>query len=139
MWHDGVSKELFEFMDSIGTTANTATDAIKHQIDIEAEVFREALAKTVPKGKTKGLLKSLTKAQVTTRKNWYGYEITFAGSDKHGTPYQKIANILNYGSSTIKGTRFISRAIRKLRGMDDRIFERFERGDNEYKSWQKLR
>ena len=39
----------------------------------------------------------------------------------------KIANILNYGSSTIKGTRFINKAIRNLKDMDARIYERFQK------------
>ena len=47
--------------------------------------------------------------------------------NRKGIPYQKIANILNYGSSTIKGTRFINKAIRNLKDMDARIYERFQK------------
>jgi len=123
-WSDGVTKELYEFLESVGQVAGKSKEAIKEQVDIEA--VRVALAQTAPKA-TGGLMRSLVKAEVTNRKNWYGYRLEFEGSDKAGVPYQKIANILNFGSSTIKGTRFISKAIRKLRGMDDRIAKRFEK------------
>ena len=95
------------------------------QVDIEAEIVRAELARNVPR-RTGGLARSLIKAKCTVRKNWYGYRIEFEGDDPKGVPYQKIANILNYGTSNFKGTRFMTKAIRKLRGMDDRIFERFE-------------
>jgi len=124
-WSDGVTKELFEFLESVGQAAGKSKAAVKEQVDIEAEAVRAALAQTAPKA-TGGLVRSLVKAEVTNRKNWYGYRLEFEGSDKAGVPYQKIANILNFGSSTTKGTRFIPKAIRKLRGMDDRIVKRFE-------------
>ena len=43
-----------------------------------------------------------------------------------GTPYAKVANILNAGTSTIAPRRFITRAVRKLKGLDDRAAKRFE-------------
>jgi len=57
---------------------------------------------------------------------WYGYLVSFAGEDKDGTPYEKIANILNYGTSTIKPLRFIDKAIRNLKGLDERAMVRYE-------------
>ena len=124
-WNDGVSKELNDYLESLSGIGDKSKEALKAQVDIEAETVRSALDKTAPR-KTGNLAKSLVKVEVTNRKNWYGYRIEFEGNNQHGVPYQKIANILNFGSSTIKGTRFISRAIRKLRGMDDRIAKRFE-------------
>jgi Iap family predicted aminopeptidase len=126
-WNDGISKELNNYLESVSKHAETAVEAIKEQIDIEAELVRTELEQNTPRGATLGLLSSLRKVQIVARRNWYGYAIEFVGIDSHGTPYQKIANILNYGTSTIQGTRFISRAIRKLKGMDERIVERFKK------------
>ena len=96
------------------------------QVDIEAEVVRAELERNAPR-RTGALARSLIKANCTVRRNWYGYRIEFEGENEDGIPFQKIANILNFGSSTIKGTRFITKAIRKLRGMDQRILERYEK------------
>ena len=129
-WIDGVTKELNDYLESVGKIGNKSKEAIKEQVDIEAEVVRAELERTAPRD-TGGLVRSLIKAKCTVRRNWYGYRIEFEGEDPKGVPYQRIANILNYGSSTIKGTRFIAKAIRKLRGMDERIAERFENRANE--------
>jgi len=122
---DGVTKELIEYLESIGDMAGKSKEVIMQQVDIEAEALREQLFKTTPR-RYGDLVRSLQKVEVTNRHNWYGYRLEFAGNNKAGVPHQKIANILNFGSSTIKGTRFISKAIRTLRGMDDRIAKRFE-------------
>jgi len=124
-WNDGVTKELAEYLESVGNMAVKSKEAIKQQVDIEAEALREQLHKTTPR-RYGNLVRSLNKVEITNRHNWYGYRLEFEGEDKEGTPYQKIANVLNFGSSIIKGTRFISKAIRKLRGIDSRIAERFE-------------
>jgi len=124
-FNDGVTKELNDYLESIGNMVGKSKEAIKQQVDIEAEALQSQLLKTTPK-RFGNLVRSLTKVEVTNRHNWYGWRLEFVGNDKAGTPYQKIANILNFGSSTIKGTRFISKAIRMLRGMDDRIAKRFE-------------
>ena len=129
-WADGISKQLTEYFESIREYGEKAIEVIKEQIDLEVEIVRAELERTAPQGATLGLLQSLTKAKLTARRNWYGYSVTFEGTNSRGVPYQKIANILNYGTSNIKGTRFISRAIHKLKGMDDRIAERFERLKN---------
>ena len=128
-WSDGVTKELNDYLESVGTLGDKGKQAIKEQVDIEAEVVRAELARTAPRN-SGGLVQSLLKAPCQVRRNWYGYRIEFQGKNEHGEPYQKIANILNYGTSNFQGTRFISKAIRKLRGMDDRIAQRFEGKQN---------
>ena len=125
-WNDGINKEMSEYFNSLTEQTEQAVEAIKEQIDIEAEEFRKQLEQTAPKGATLGLLNSLRKTKLVVRRKWYGYSVEFEGYNKKGEPYQKIANILNYGTSTIQGTRFISRAIRKLKGMDERIENRFK-------------
>ena len=124
-WSDGVTKELAEFLESVGQVVGKAKAAIMEQVDIEAEIVRAELVRSAPRD-TGGLVASLLKSRCTVRRNWYGYSIEFHGNHPDGTPYQKIANILNHGDSHHTGSRFISNAIRKLRGMDDRIAERFE-------------
>jgi len=119
-------KELAEYLESLTKVGDAAKAAVREQVDIEAEKVREVLARTAPRGDTGGLIRSLTKAEITTRAKWYGFRIEFEGSDHKGVPYQKIANILNFGTSNIQGTRFINKAIRKLKGMDKRIAARFE-------------
>ena len=125
-WNDGINKEMSEYFNSLTEKTEQAVEAIKEQIDIEAEEFRKQLEQTAPKGATLGLLNSLRKTKLVVRRKWYGYSVEFEGYNKKGEPYQKIANILNYGTITIQGTRFISRAIRKLKGMDERIENRFK-------------
>ena len=124
-WNDGVSKELSDYFESLGKKSEMAIEALQEQIDIEADEFRKALEQTAPKGATLGLLNSLRKTKLVARRQWYGYSVEFEGANRNGVPYQKIANILNYGTSHVKGSRFISRAIRRLKGMDERIAERF--------------
>ena len=125
-WNDGVSKELEEYFNNIGTFGDKAIEAVKEQIDIEVNKLILQLESTTPRGATLGLLNSLRNSRITAKRNWYGYSVEFVGQDRKGVPYQKIANILNYGTSFIKGTRFITKAIRNLKNMDQRIYERFQ-------------
>ncbi len=125
-WNDGISKQLAEYFEQISEFGDEAIKAIQEQIDIEVEKLYKQLEATTPRGATLGLLNSLRQSKVVAKRNWYGYSIEFVGEDRKGTPYQKIANILNYGTSTIKGTRFINKAIHNLKGMDERIYQRFK-------------
>jgi hypothetical protein len=125
-WNDGVSKELEEYFNNIGTFGDKAIEAVKEQIDIEVNKLVLQLESTTPRGATLGLLNSLRNSRITAKRNWYGYSVEFIGQDRKGVPYQKIANILNYGTSFIKGTRFITKAIHNLKNMDERIYERFQ-------------
>jgi hypothetical protein len=125
-WNDGVSKQLSEYFEQIGEYGEFAIEAIQEQIDLETEKLVSQLEQTTPRGPTLGLLNSLRKSKITVRHNWYGYSVEFEGENRKGVPYQKIANILNYGTSTIKGTRFINKAIRNLKDMDERIYNRFQ-------------
>ena len=125
-WNDGVSKQLEEYFEQIADYGEFAIKAVQEQIDIEVEKLVKQLEETTPRGPTLGLLNSLRKSKIVVKYNWYGYSIEFEGENRKGVPYQKIANILNYGSSAIRGTRFINKAIHNLKDMDDRIFERFQ-------------
>lgn len=129
-WNDGVSKQLSEYFEQLSDYGEYAIEAVKEQIDIEVEKLVKQLESTTPRGATLGLLNSLRQSKIVAKQNWYGYSVEFVGENRKGVPYQKIANILNYGTSTIKGTRFINKAIHNLRDMDARIYERFQRKIN---------
>ena len=103
-----------------------AIESIKEQIDIETEGVENSLIDNTPE-KTGGLKSSLRKIKIESGNNRYGYRLEYEGNAPDGTPYAKIANILNHGTSTIKAKRFITKAVRKLRGLDDRTAKRFEK------------
>lgn len=125
-WNDGVSKQLAEYFEELADFGDYAVQAVQEQVDLEVEKLINQLEQTTPKGATLGLLNSLKKSKIVAKYKWYGYSVEFEGQDRKGVPYQKIANILNYGTSYITGTRFISKAIRNLKDMDERIYERFQ-------------
>lgn len=73
---------------------------------------------------TGGLKASLKRSSISEC-NRYGYRLEYEGNAPDGIPYDKIANILNHGTSIIKPRRFITKAVRKLKGLDDRAVKRF--------------
>ena len=125
-WNDGVSKQLAEYFEKLTEFSDYAVQAVQEQVDLEVEKLINQLEQTTPRGATLGLLNSIKKSKIVARYKWYGYSVEFEGQNRKGVPYQKIANILNYGTSYITGTRFINKAIRNLKDMDDRIYERFK-------------
>jgi len=122
---DGVTKQLEEYFEKLERLGDMAIEAVKEQIDIEAGCVEGEIRDNTPTGDTGGLARSFTQVKIDTLKK-YGYRLEYEGSAPDGTPYAKIANILNSGSSTIKPRRFISRAVKKLKGLDDRAAKRFE-------------
>lgn len=125
-YNDGLTEALGEYITEIGKVGDLAIESIKEQIDIETEAVEKSLIDNTPK-KTGEFKKSLRKTKIDSRNNRYGYRLEYEGNAPDGTPYAKIANILNHGTSTIKPKRFMTRAVRKLRGLDDRTNERLER------------
>lgn len=123
--NDGFTESLAEMFEDLTHTGDKAIEAVKEQIDIEAKEVEQALQSSTPVGKTGRLSKSLTKKQISDN-NRYGYTLTYEGEDENGNSYEKIANVLNYGSSTLKPRKFITRAVKKLKGLDDRAAQRFE-------------
>jgi hypothetical protein len=121
---DGITKKISEFLERIDEFSDMAILAIKEQIDLEANAVFEEIKAGTPE-KTGGLKNSLKKTSIDTPKK-YGYKIEYEGNAPDGTPYAKIANVLNYGSSTIKPKKFITKAIHKIKGLDERAAKRFE-------------
>ena len=122
---DGITKQVSEFFDRIEDFSDMAIIALKEQIDIEANAVFEEIKTGTPE-KTGGLKNSLIKTSIDTTKR-YGYKIEYEGNAPDGTPYAKIANILNNGTSTIKPKRFITKAVRKLNGFDERVAKRLKK------------
>lgn len=123
-----ITKQLSEFFERIDQFSDKAILAVKEQIDIEANAVFDEIKAGTPK-KTGGLKNSLIKTSIDTPKR-YGHKIKYEGNAPDGTPYAKIANILNSGSSTIKPKKFISKAIHKLKGLDDRASKRFKENNS---------
>lgn len=119
-WIDGL-KDLTVELSKLG---NIAKESIKEQIDIDVEEVYKYLVINTPIN-TGGLLRSLTKTKIDTPER-YGYILKYEGENKNGVPYEKIANILNYGSIKLYPRYFKTKAIRKVKGLDDRIAIRYE-------------
>ncbi len=124
-WNDGISEAISQELQK-ATDLNVVTkDAFMSVIDEEVKAYERGIKDNTPE-RTGGLKRSFKITNMYSSK-WYGYSAEFEGNAPNGEPYQKIANILNYGkpaddhSGAIAGTHFISKAIRKLKGMDDRI------------------
>lgn len=124
-WNDGITEELSEFLNGIKAIGPRARKAAEEVIDSEVDTFSQAVEPRIPKD-TGGLERSFTVRKDTSRRNWYGYSVLFEGNAPNGEPYEKIANIANYGTPYRAGSFFITKAIKRLRGMDSRIEARIE-------------
>jgi hypothetical protein len=125
-YNDGLTESLGEYFTKLGKVGDIAVESLKEQIDIETEAAEKSLIDNTPH-KTGGLKESLRKTKIDSGNNRYGYRLEYEGNAPDGTPYAKIANILNHGTSNIKPRRFITKAVRKLRGLDDRVSKRFRK------------
>lgn len=128
-WHgfsmSKVNDELNKFMEeSLKPLGNAAIEATKEVIDEEARSLYENIKAGTPV-RTGGLVGSLAIKRKTDKPNRYGYVVAYEGYNEQGVPYSKIARTLNKGTKTISAIRHIDRAIRKLKGIDDRIVQRF--------------
>lgn len=124
-YNDGLTESLGQYFTEISKVGDLAIESIKEQIDIEADIVEKSLIDNTPE-KTGGLKGSLRKTKIDSKNYRYGYSLEYEGNAPDGTPYAKIANILNHGTSTIKPQRFIIRAVRKLSGLDERAENRFK-------------
>jgi hypothetical protein len=114
-YNDGLTQALGGYFEGLQRVGDLAVEAIKEQIDIETEAVKRELADNTPEA-TGGLKAALVKTDAK-RGSRYGYRLEYEGNAPDGTPYAKIASVLNSGSSTIKPRRFITKAVRKLKGL----------------------
>ena len=124
-YNDGLTEALGGFFEELGKVGDAAVESLKEQIDIEADSVERELMDNTPEGETGGLKASLRKTKITGG-NRYGYRLEYEGDAPDGTPYAKVANILNSGTSNMKPRRFVTKAVRRLKGLDDRAARRFE-------------
>ena len=119
-------KDLENYIEQTTDKVSTAAvEATKEQVDLEAKDYFDFLKRNTPKGKTNQLVDSLTKTKINTQLE-YGYKIEYVGNRTDGTPNEKVANVLNRGTPLIAGRFFRTRAIRRLKGMDGRIYLRYQ-------------
>jgi hypothetical protein len=119
-----VNDELDSFLENLSHIGRDAISATTEVIDEESTLLFENIKASTPV-RTGGLKNSLVKRRKTDNHARYGYIIEYAGYNEQGVPYSKIARTLNKGTKTVSATRHIDRAIRKLKGLDDRIYERY--------------
>lgn len=134
---DGITLQFEKFtkevLENIGTEA---TESIKEEVDKFSNQYENDIRTSIPK-KSGDLENSFKMKKDINSINWYGYNFRFEGVDKNNIPYEKIANVLNYGRQagytdkgrrypTITPKRFIEKAIRKLKKLNPAIDENFE-------------
>lgn len=119
-----VNDDLDSFLENLSHIGRDAISATTEVIDEESTLLFENIKASTPV-RTGGLKNSLVKRRKTDNHARYGYIIEYAGYNEQGVPYSKIARTLNKGTKTVSATRHIDRAIRKLKGLDDRIYERY--------------
>lgn len=130
MWNDGVTKELNDFLNDISEGGKidipeTYVEAVKETITNEVKNYSDFIDKNVPVD-TGALKNSFVVEEIKNRDNYFGYSAYFKGENSKGVAYQKIANILNYGvPGKFAGRFFVTRAIRRLKGMNERIDQKF--------------
>lgn len=120
-WNDGITQELSEFLEEVSVAAGRTRSVAEKVIDEEVKAYSERVTPQIPVS-TGGLKASFTVKKDTSKgSKWYGYDASFEGNAPNGEPYEKIANIQNYGTPTRAGTFFITKAIKKLKGLSGRI------------------
>lgn len=123
--------ELQDYIDKTLTVAGKAAyKAIQEVVTEEANACYEAIKENTPvdKGELRDSLEIIPVDGITTIKKKvprYGYEIDYVGYNDEGVAYSKIGRTLNKGTSKIPARRHITKAVKKLKGMDDRIYDRF--------------
>ena len=123
-YSDGLIEALGNYFADLNKVGDIAIESLKEQIDEETDSVERELQDNTPEA-TGGLKASLKRTNLPGGKR-YGYRLEYEGNAPDGTPYAKIANILNIGSSTIKPRRFIAKAVKKLKGLDDRAAKRYD-------------
>lgn len=141
-WNDGATKQLnLYFEQCLDGFADEVIPMIKEVIDKYADNTYDELKKSTPqssKNNSVHLVDRLKKERITNKgPNYYGFRIYFEGDFKNGTKimsYEKLANILNYGSfkkvglkeyQNVKPTKFISKAIKKLKNINVEISDKY--------------
>ena len=119
-------KDLENYIEQTTDKVSTAAvEATKEQVDLEAKDYFDFLKRNTPKGKTNQLVDSLTKTKINTQLE-YGYKIEYAGDRDDGTPNEKSCKCIKQRNTAHSRAFFRTRAIRRLKGMDGRIYLRYQ-------------
>lgn len=137
-----VQSELDKYIKStLSVVGASAYAAIKEVVEEETIRCYEEIKKSTPVSEGGGGLRDSLKiyeykgAETGRVANRYGFYIDYDGYNEHRIAYSFIGRKLNKGTSKFPGTRHIDKAVRRLRGMDNKINQRFlEKLENAEKS-----
>lgn len=121
--------QMLEDACNIVFKSGDAYKAVIEEVDISAQRYSDEVNKTVPvsKGLRGGKLKASHGFRRIVNNNQIKVVFAFEGVNKRGVPYEKIANVLEYGTTKITPTRFQRNAVAKtLKGMNKRIDKRYK-------------
>jgi hypothetical protein len=125
---DGIGNEISVFLDDISKKINSTDDIIIATVDKYADEFYKNVKDASQKHGNLG--DKYTKTKIVDGYK-YGYEFEFKGNAPNGEPYEKIANVLNYGWKKRVGryapTHFITNQIIKLAGINRAVDEQVEK------------
>ena len=127
-WNDGISKEMDKYCnDILMKIPEVSLESVKEAVDIASNTFYNDIEKSTPVGLSGGLKGSFKQEKINNT-DYYGYRNIFEGEDPNGVPYEKIANVLNYGThdGRIEPNYFVTKAIRKLKSIDKNTVKIYE-------------
>lgn len=118
--------DLAAYLDRIGEAAGKARKIAEKVIDTEVQTFQQSVANAIPATDRNipdrgGLKAALSVTRYSKGDGWYGWKVEFKGTTKYGDSWDMIANVLDAGRVNCAGTGFLTKARRKLKGMDSRI------------------
>lgn len=118
--------ELQDFINTkLTVLGKAAYEAIEDVVTAEANACYNNIKEGTPV-KSGGFRDSLEIEKVDDKNNSkFGYTIDYEGYNDKGVAYSYIGRSLNKGTSRITAKKHIDKAVRKLKGMDDRINQRF--------------
>jgi hypothetical protein len=121
--------DLSEFRKKMEAVGERAIKVAQEVINDKSAEFENNLKKDCPV-KTGGLKNSIVRTKCSNG-SWYGYKVEFVGNAPNYEPYDKIANILNWGNERMAGTFFVNKNVSKLESIDKTIEARLDQLLNE--------
>lgn len=135
---DNLAKVIDNYIASLAQIGDLAKEAIVEEVNKAVDEFEATLQKKAEKI-SKGIANSIQRVP-TNEAGKYGFTIRFMGnlpqpkrhykdkrSTKTITTYQGLAMLFEYGDKKHKATKFVSSSIRKLKGLDNKILDNYEK------------
>ena len=123
---DSLKTMLENEFDIVIKSGDIYIEAVVEEVDETARKYSDEVNRTIPKD-TGGLKASHGFKRKRTDKD-ITYSFAFEGSTSKGVPYEKLANIHEYGTKDgrISAKRFQRKALRKIvKGLDKRALQRY--------------